>query len=197
MNFLAHAYLSFNEPEILVGNMISDFVKGKKKLDYSPGVQQGIVLHRQIDAFTDDHEATREARKFLKPAVGLYSGAFVDVAYDHFLANDLSSFSDESLRQHAANTYEVLSNYRSILPPVFQNMLPYMQSQNWLYNYKTLAGTESSFGGVVRRAAYLYSSSEVFELFEKHYSSLQKCYNNFFPSVKAFATEKIEQLTNN
>jgi acyl carrier protein phosphodiesterase len=76
-------------------------------------------------------------------------------------------------------------------------MLPYMQSQNWLYNYKTLAGTESSFGGVVRRAAYLYSSSEVFELFEKHYSSLQKCYNNFFPSVKAFATEKIEQLTNN
>ena len=33
MNYLAHAYLSFNDPEILVGNMISDFVKGKKKAD--------------------------------------------------------------------------------------------------------------------------------------------------------------------
>jgi hypothetical protein len=29
MNYLAHAYLSFNEPDILVGNLISDFVKGK------------------------------------------------------------------------------------------------------------------------------------------------------------------------
>lgn len=36
MNYLAHAYLSFNDPEILVGNLISDFVKGKKKFDYPP-----------------------------------------------------------------------------------------------------------------------------------------------------------------
>jgi acyl carrier protein phosphodiesterase len=35
MNYLAHAYLSFNEPEILTGNMISDFVKGKKKFEFS------------------------------------------------------------------------------------------------------------------------------------------------------------------
>jgi acyl carrier protein phosphodiesterase len=40
MNYLAHAYLSFNDPEILVGNMISDFVKGKKKFD-SPRYQAG------------------------------------------------------------------------------------------------------------------------------------------------------------
>ncbi len=36
MNYLAHAYLSFGDPDILAGNMISDFVKGKKKFDY-PG----------------------------------------------------------------------------------------------------------------------------------------------------------------
>ena len=62
MNYLAHAYLSFNEPEILVGNMISDFVKGKKKFDYSPGVQKGIALHRAIDNFTDYHTATKAAK---------------------------------------------------------------------------------------------------------------------------------------
>ena len=32
MNYLAHAYLSFGDPGILTGNMISDFVKGKRNL---------------------------------------------------------------------------------------------------------------------------------------------------------------------
>ena len=57
MNFLAHAYLSFNEPEIWVGNMISDFVKGQKKLEYPEGIQTGIQIHRNIDEFTDTHES--------------------------------------------------------------------------------------------------------------------------------------------
>src|SRR3954454_5971388 len=116
MNFLAHSYLSFNHPEILVGNMISDFVKGRKKFNYSSGIQQGIHLHRQIDTFTDEHATTKEARQFLKPAVGLYSGAFVDVAYDHFLANDTNEFTDTSLRHQAANTYNILSSYYDVLP---------------------------------------------------------------------------------
>ena len=30
MNFLAHTYLSGSDPEILVGNFIGDFVKGKQ-----------------------------------------------------------------------------------------------------------------------------------------------------------------------
>jgi acyl carrier protein phosphodiesterase len=195
MNFLAHAYLSFNHPEILVGNMISDFVKGKKKFEYSQGIQQGIFLHRQIDLFTDNHEATKEARKFLKPAVGLYSGAFVDVAYDHFLANDIKEFTDNSLRDHTSDTYHILTQYYAILPPSFQSMLPFMQSQNWLYNYKSIAGTQKSFNGVVRRASYLYSSVEVFELFQENYNLLQQCYNAFFPFLKEFSLSQFKQLT--
>lgn len=34
MNYLAHAYFSFGDPAILTGNMISDYVKGKKQFDY-------------------------------------------------------------------------------------------------------------------------------------------------------------------
>lgn len=194
MNFLAHAYLSFNHPDLLVGNMISDFVKGKKKFDYSYEIQKGITLHREIDTFTDAHEATKEARGFLKPAVGLYSGAFVDVVYDHFLANDPAEFTDTSLQLHANNTYNILYSYNPVLPDKFKIMLPYMKSQNWLYNYKSFSGTESSFGGLVRRASYLYTSVEVFDLFQKHYSLLQDCYNNFFPSVKAFTIQQIKLL---
>ena len=69
MNYLAHAYLSFNEPGLLVGNMISDFVKGKKKFDYPAGIRKGIALHRAIDTFTDDHEATKLAKNVFHPSI--------------------------------------------------------------------------------------------------------------------------------
>lgn len=194
MNLLAHSYLSFNHPEILIGNMISDFVKGKKKFTYTNDVQKGIQLHRDIDTFTDNHEATREAKTYLKPAVGLYAGAFVDVLYDHFLANDPSEFSESSLQKHALETYNVLSNNEIILPHIFQRMLPYMVSQNWLFNYKEMTGIKNSFAGVARRAAYLESSEAVFELFNDHYLSLQKCYNDFFPSIKTYSLYRLKQL---
>ena len=51
MNLLAHAYLSFQDESILVGNMISDYVKGSKKFLYPSNIQQGIFLHRKIDEF--------------------------------------------------------------------------------------------------------------------------------------------------
>lgn len=59
MNFLAHAHLSFNNPEILVGNLISDFVKGKKQYNYPQRIHKGILLHRAIDQFTDEHPANQ------------------------------------------------------------------------------------------------------------------------------------------
>ena len=86
--------------------MISDFVKGKKKFEFSQGIQKGISLHRAIDVFTDEHPATKEAKQYLKAAVGLYSGAFVDVVYDHFLASDEKEFSDSNLQTFSAQTYK-------------------------------------------------------------------------------------------
>lgn len=194
MNYLAHAYLSFNEPEILVGNMISDFVKGKKKFDYSAGIQRGIALHRFIDEFTDDHPATKEAKEIFRPDYRLYAGAFADVVYDHFLAVDSNEFTGTSLMNFTQQTYHQLSAYITVFPERFQKMFPYMQQQNWLYNYQFRPGIEKSFGGVVRRSAYLTESGKAFKLFEKHYDLLRDCYKKFFPAVKQHAREKLNQL---
>jgi acyl carrier protein phosphodiesterase len=194
MNYLAHAYLSFQQRGILVGNMISDFVKGKKKFDYPAAVLNGINLHRMIDAFTDDHAVTKQAKLVFKPFVGLYAGAFMDVVYDHFLARDAQEFPHNSLATFAANTYGQLFSYTGILPAPFTTMLPYMSRQDWLYNYSTIEGIEKSFGGVVRRAAYLSSSADVFNAFMNNYDSLQQYYAAFFPEVKQFARRELDKM---
>ena len=195
MNYLAHAYLSFNQPQILVGNMISDFVKGKTKFNYLPGIQKGIILHRAIDEFTDNHPATKSAKEFFRPAYRLYSGAFVDVVYDHFLALDTNEFPNSlSLKNFSLQVYQTLEQNFSYLPLRFQNFFPYMQQHNWLFNYQYKTGIEKSFGGLVYRAKYINEYSTAFTVFNKEYKILQECYSAFFPDLKQFASHTLHNL---
>lgn len=195
MNYLAHAYLSFNKPEILVGNMISDYIKGKKQFDYPSAVQKGIRLHRQIDNYTDTHAATKELKSFFRPQYRLYSGAFADVVYDHFLAIDTNEFSNETVLQNfAATTYQMLEPYTGLFPAPFQKMFPYMQEYNWLYNYRYTWAIQKSFGGLVKRAAYLTESKIAFEIFTEHYAAMQICYAAFFPDLKKFTIHQLNEL---
>ncbi len=194
MNYLAHAYLSFKQPEILVGNLISDFVKGKKKFDYSAGIQKGIALHRAIDNFTDTHHTTKEAKEIFRPHYRLYAGAFTDVVYDHFLATDKNEFRPEGLLQFSITAYNLVEPFGGILPEKFKKMFPYMKQQNWLNNYQFTWGIERSLEGVVRRSAYLTDSKTAFHLFETHYQHLQACYNRFFPALKQFAEKELAIL---
>jgi acyl carrier protein phosphodiesterase len=195
MNYLAHALLSFGDPHILTGNMISDFVKGKKKFGYPLSVQKGIMLHRAIDEFTDFHPVTAKAKEFFKPDYRLYSGPFVDIVYDHFLALDDQQFlKNNDLKNFTEITYQQLQNNAAYFPFIFQKMFPYMQSQNWLYGYRSKEGIRKSFGGLVHRAAYLDESEIAFKIFNKNYDRLSECYSEFFPVLKEFAFKKMQQL---
>ncbi|WP_276479733.1 ACP phosphodiesterase [Paraflavitalea pollutisoli] len=194
MNYLAHAYLSFNLPGILVGNLISDFVKGKKQFDYPPDIQKGIVLHRAIDTFTDEHTATARAKEVFRPFYRLYSGAFVDVVYDHFLANDPTQFAGNDLFDFSQQVYHTLDQQERFFPTPFKMMFPYMKQHNWLYNYRQRHGIEKSFEGVVRRAAYLTESRTAYQLFEDQYDELRACYDDFFPSLRAHALATLQSF---
>jgi len=187
MNFLAHAYLSFNDPDLLAGNMISDFVKGKKKFNYSQGIQAGIALHREIDFFTDTHPATREAKKVFSLEYGLYAAVFVDVVYDHFLSIDSGEFPGNSLLPFTEKVYKSLDPYVIGFPEIFKQFYPHMKLYNWLYNYQTHTGIKRSFLNIAHRAKYISESEKAVALFLKNYSFLQECYKHFFPFLKEHA----------
>lgn len=197
MNYLAHAYLSFRNEDVLAGNMISDYIKGRKQYDYPKAIQAGITLHRAIDEYTDTHDATRSLKEYFRPAYRLYAGAFGDVVYDYFLANDRMQFpSPESLRSFTQETYSLLNVKKDFFPEPFARMFPYMRSQDWLYNYQYDDGIEKSFGGLARRARYIEETHTAFNIFLLHKEQMQLCYDAFFPAVKSFAAHKMEQLLN-
>ncbi len=194
MNYLGHAYLSYNQPEILVGNMVSDFVKGKARFGFNGNIQKGIMLHRSIDEFTDNHPATKRAREVFKKDYRLYSSPIIDILYDHFLANDPESFNDETLMRFTEETYKHLENNASALPIRFLHAFTYMKSENWLYHYKYEYGIRKSLGGLVRRSSFLTETDTAYNLFIEHYVHLDECFHDFFKDVKLFAKGKLESL---
>jgi acyl carrier protein phosphodiesterase len=125
----------------------------------------------------------------------LYSGALVDVAYDHFLAIDPKEFPGDSLAAFADRTYRRLAASQDFFPEKFARIFPYMRLQNWLLNYRSREGILSSFTGLSRRATAMPGPEAAFEVFETHYRELQECYTHFFPALKTFAMDTLAALT--
>ena len=190
MNFLAHSYLSFSE-EQLVGNMIADFVKNRDVARLPESIQKGIKLHRAIDTFTDAHPLIHEAKAPFRPLVRLYSGAFVDVAFDYFLANDTTENSQREWQEHSQRVYAVLRRYEEFLPEVFKKVLDKMQQDDWLYNYRNEWGIEYSFRNVVNKAQFLDKTTNVFPAFLANKDFLREKYEIFFPEIKSFAQDLV------
>jgi acyl carrier protein phosphodiesterase len=194
VNFLGHAYLSFGSEEILVGNMISDFVKGKAWMTYPEEIKKGIRLHRMIDAYTDDHSAIKEVKQIFRTDYRLYSAPIVDVLLDHFLANNPAHFTNTNLGLFTQSIYQTLEKQTAVLPPRFVHMFYYMKKEDWLYHYHTKAGIERSLHGLVRRSAFLQESERAVALFNKHYDDIVSLSNDFFKDVKVFAKEQWQLL---
>lgn len=194
MNYLAHAYLSFGDPGWITGNLLSDFIKGKKKFSFPSQVQQGMTLHRAIDQFTDNHPAVKAAKEPFRASYRLYSGAFVDITFDHFLANDLTHFSDPShLKNYTLQVYQALQQYHAVIPENLHNWFKRMAADDWLFNYQFNWAIGRSFGGLVYRSKYLTDSQPAFEIFESHYAFLRECFTQFFPDLYTFARSYANQ----
>lgn len=144
MNFLAHLYLSGNNEKLMVGNFIGDFVKGKKYENYPEPIKQGIVLHRQIDSFTDNHSRFREAKKLLVDDFGLYSGIIMDLYYDYLLAKNWNQYSNKSLREFAKWSHAVLLSNFFHLPKRVQTFLPFLIQNKRLESYARKDGIKKT-----------------------------------------------------
>lgn len=186
MNFLAHLYLSGDDPEIMVGNFIGDFVRGRNLHEqFSFKIALGIELHRQIDEFTDSHSVVLESKIRLRAKYRHYAPVIVDVFYDHFLAVHWPSLHPKPLSEFATYAYSQLENHQLILPERVLQMMPYMIRGNWLVNYSKTEGIHRALTGMSRRTPYDSKMDEAVHDLEKHYTEFEKEFNIFFPELRS------------
>ena len=143
MNFLAHLYLSGDRDLLKIGNFMADGIHGRNFDGFPLEIQKGIVLHREIDTFTDAHPIFRQSTKRLHPNYHHYSGIIVDIFYDHFLAKNWSNYSDETLADFTERFYQSLRDNYDVLHEKTKKILPYLIQQNWLMSYQTVEGIEN------------------------------------------------------
>lgn len=182
MNYLAHSFLTFSEEQI-VGQFLEDYVRNNERHLLPKEIQKGIMMHRAIDTFTDAHSSIHEAKKVFAPLVRLYSGAFVDVSMDYFLAHDQNINDEVGWKQHSKKVYSVLNQYKEYFPIVFHQKLEKMEADDWLFNYREDWGIQFSIQNVLNKAKYLEKDIPVFEVFLQNKPILDECYKVFFPDL--------------
>jgi acyl carrier protein phosphodiesterase len=194
MNFLAHAYLSFEKEEILVGNFAADFVKGKDLERFSIGVQMGILLHREIDVYTDTHPLVKSAQSYLRPRFRHYSSVITDIFFDHFLAKNWNTFSEISLESFSEHTYTILEKHLKELPISFEEMYYWMKTQNWLVNYREIEGIQRTLNGMTKRTVFDSKMNESIEILLEKEQEFELIFFAFFRDLETFAREKLQEL---
>lgn len=184
MNFLAHIFLSKDDDKLTVGNFIGDFVKGAQINDYDDEIKLGILLHREIDHYTDNHDVVKLSKDRLRPDYRHYSPVIVDVFYDHFLAKNWNRFSSGKLEPFTQDFYAMIDNYRKVLPEPARHMLTYMKRDNWLYNYRLTEGIHRALSGMSRRTSFDSRMEYAVNDLKRNYEQFEAEFLTFFPDLR-------------
>ena len=194
MNFLAHLYLSENNTNILIGNFIADHVKGNQFNDFSAEIKQGILLHREIDLFTDTHPIVKKSMKRLHERYRHYNGVIIDIFYDYFLAKNWQKYSAIPLQVYADAVYKLFDEISSELPIKSQNFIKYMIEYNILFNYQFHDGIEKVLNGMnYRSKGKSQMDLAINDLIEKE-AEFEKDFTLFFEELRSFTKEKLNLI---
>ncbi|WP_222984256.1 ACP phosphodiesterase [Flagellimonas meishanensis] len=194
MNFLAHIYLSFDDPEITLGNFFADHIRGNKYQHLPDKVQKGIILHREIDTYTDSHPIAKKSSRRLHQNYGHYSQVIVDIFYDHFLAKNWKLYSEVPLEEFVTRFYGLLKENSGILPIRTKQMMPYMITDNWLLNYANLSGISNVLSGMNRRTKNKSRMDLAITDLKEHYTDFETEFTTFFSELITFSRQKFISL---
>lgn len=195
MNYLAHIYLSGDNKFITLGNFFADGIKGKDYKKYPKEIQIGILLHREIDTFTDAHPIVRQSTKRLHQKYGHYSGVIVDILYDHFLAKNWKTYSNKPLDTFIHEFYDSLQENFEILPSRIQHMMPYMIADNWLLSYASIEGITKVLEGMNRRTKNRAQMNRAINELQQFYTEFESEFTAFFEELSTFSKEKLKILS--
>jgi acyl carrier protein phosphodiesterase len=196
MNFLAHIYLSGENDLLKIGNFMADSIRGHSYEDYPTEIKKGILLHRSIDSFTDMHPIYRQSKHRLHEKYGHYSGVIMDIFYDHFLAKNWKTYSDEKLETYAENFYTLLTNNQEVLTERAKGMLPYMIGRNWLVSYATIEGLEMIMFQMDHRTKNRVAMHESIVELKQFYTEFENEFTLFFEELRKHCQQKVTELEN-
>lgn len=190
MNWLAHLLLAEPDPELRLGNLLGDLVKGEERTRLNPKLQRGLQCHQAIDIFTDRHVIVKRSKKRISPEYRRFAGILVDVFYDYILANNWNKYSEESLILFTTNVYSSWTCYLDDIPPYSQAVINRLMTENWLYSYRRIEGIEVTLARIStrlnrKRKKRQYDLTPAIKDLTMIYGFLESDFQEFFPQLQS------------
>ncbi len=193
MNYLAHLFLSPDEPQVQLGGLIADFTRGRLDTlarQYPPRVMRGIELHRKIDRFTDDNHWVQRSKARFPSGYRRFAGILVDILYDHFLSRSWSDYTGRDRLEFIQQVYRRLAEHRQLLPPNLQQLAPRMSEEDWLGSYHDLEVIGFVYGRMASRLGRPTCLDGAIDEVKANYPLLADDFNHFFPQLVDYVRQQ-------
>lgn len=197
MNHLAHALLGAADDDLMLGNLIADFLRGTVDPALPPRVRAGIALHRAVDRFTDAHPQVVAARRLFDAPFRRYAGILLDIWFDHLLARDWTRHADGSLHAFSMRVQSLLQARVAELPDRMRGFARYLQDNDLPEDYRETAMIERVLIGMSHRLSRANPLAEAMPVLQGLAIPLHAHFSAFFPDLRAFATRESTQLLAN
>ena len=183
MNYLGHFYLSGKQPDVIFGNFIGDVIKGSKWKAFPEAIQKGILLHRFIDDFTDNHPDTKRAKDRIRSHFSITSAIVIDMYFDHFLSLRWNQYYNQSLADFSKETFAKLSHFETEMPSYTGVLYQKMRDEHWLLSYKSIDGIGFALERMGKRVSFKNNWKEAKSVLKDNYLLLEDDFHRFFKEI--------------
>ena len=187
MNFLAHFHLAWPDPGLVAGGLEGDYRKGPVTATSGDPLAHGILLHRAIDAYTDDHPVVRDARGQFPPELRRYAGILIDLSFDHFLTRHWDTHSDIPLPEFARTVYSQLGEAENELSQGALRMARWLAEMDVLTRYDVWESVPASAERIGRRFKRGNPLKDIAPTLDPVAPLLEQAYLDFYPDLADFA----------
>ncbi|MAZ88813.1 MAG: hypothetical protein CL693_14330 [Cellvibrionaceae bacterium] len=210
MNYLAHVLLSGADPQWQLGGFLGDFIKGplpaldesypseslsQSVLDaqgspWAKPVLQGVMLHRQLDVFTDSHPIYKQCVAMLGTRHRRFASIALDVFLDHLLARHWSEFHHHSLDHFSHQFYDFCRERSAALPRRAEGFMRAASEHHLFAGYGRWQVFEQVLVRIDQRIRFDSNLSEVGDEIGRHYDELSILLLMFLSEAQKSAEKK-------
>ena len=179
MNYLGHLYFSNNNAQLMYANLFGDFVKGKNLSKYPKLIETGILLHREIDSYIDNHPVVRDLLHQLYPILPKISGIAVDLYFDHLLSRNWKSYHHLPYNQFLQQFYDAEIENKNEYSIEFINFISILKEKNWMLHYPTHDGLNRVCKGLSNRISFPNSLGQAPGVYSENEALIETAFTLF------------------
>ena len=184
MNYLAHALLSPEDPTIVMGNLWGDLLRPKDYLDLDPGIMTGVMKHKIIDTFTDQHPNVEEMVLLFRPGQGKYAPVVADVLMDFILSKFWHAFHTETIEQFSSKVYQMVKTHIHLMPERLNFRIERMLENQWLESCKNRQRMEMTLLMLSRRASFANNIPNAMQPYDANEQTMDRLFLTFFQDLR-------------